>query len=259
MRNKTTIQLLILILTMISCNKIKIPVEPVKVDVSYDSETQKGNLIVDGKQTFKLPSDSMSITIKLTEGSHTFKLNKEKEFTEFVPKEGGILNLNNASFVTIIEPYVSQTIENSYGFDPNNDTRLNQHFLIIDSTVYYYKKDTLQNVSDLDIKNAIAFSKKLKGTSAMKYFEPKRFIAKEWNFGLNEDFPETITEETSSIAIPVKGTRYKRKVVELTLFKLYALMSPQYFVVRNLKDVMESKEDIKEDSKKSSRQMQFDK
>lgn len=257
MKFKTTIQLLILMIMVISCAKI--PVEPVEVDVSYDSEKQKGNLIVDGKQIFKLSSDSMSITIKLTEGNHTFKLNKEKEFTQFIPKEGGILNLNNASFVTIIHPYVSEKTENSYGFDLDKDMSFNKDFVIIDSTIYFYKKDTLQNVSDLDIKNAMARYKKFDDISGLKYFEPKRFITKEWNFGLNEDFPETITEETSNTIMPVKGTRYKRKVIELTLFKLYALMSPQYFVVRNLKDVMESKEDIKEDLKKTEKQMEFDK
>lgn len=258
MKFKNTIQLLVLMIMMISCAKI--PLEPIKIDVSYDSEKQKGNLIVDGKQIFKLPSDSMSITIKLTEGNHTFKLNKEKEFTQFISKEGGILNLNDASFVTIIQPYVSEKTENSYGFDPDKDMSFNKDFVIIDSIIYFYKKDTLQDVSDLDIKNAMERYKKFgDDISGLKYFEPKRFIAKDWNFGLNEDFPETISEETSNTIMPVKGTRYKRKVVELNLFKLYASMSPQYFAVRNLKDVMESKEDIKEDLKKTEKQMEFDK
>ncbi|HEX7869434.1 MAG TPA: hypothetical protein VF455_04905, partial [Chryseobacterium sp.] len=94
MKLKTIFQLLIVILTMISCHKAS-----VTIDVSYDPETQKGILLVDNEFKFKLSEDSTSTSITITEGNHTFKLNNGKEFNQTILKKGGILNLNNDDFV----------------------------------------------------------------------------------------------------------------------------------------------------------------
>lgn len=254
MRMKITFQLFIVTFLMFSCSKIS-----TKVDVSYDPDTQKGILLIDGEKSVNLSADSTTTQIRITEGNHTFKLNKGKEFTQYIPSEGGILNLNEESFVTVIQPYGTEE-KNSYGLNSNLMT-VNKDFLIVDSMIYYYKKDTLQEVSDSELKRAIAMDKKLRGASSMKYFEPKKFIAKDWDFGLNEDFPETIEEKTTRRSSDISfgnSLTYKSKVVEFTLFKLYAMMNPQYFVIRSLKDVEESKNDKAEDSKKASQQMKFE-
>lgn len=254
MNLKITFQVFIVSLIMLSCSKAS-----TNVDISYDPDTQKGTLLIDGEKSFKLSADSMSKQIRITEGNHTFKLNKGKEFTQFIPREGGILNLNDESFVTVIQPYGTEE-KNPYGLNTNL-MLVNQDFLIVDSIIYYYKKDTLQEVSDSELKRAIAMDKKLRGASSMKYFEPKKFIAKDWDFGLNEEFPETIEEKTTRRSSDISfggNLTYKSKVVEFSLFKLYAMMNPQYFVVRKVKDVEESKVDKAEDSKKEGKQMKFE-
>jgi hypothetical protein len=252
MRMKITFQLFILTFLMFSCSKVSM-----KIDVSYDPETQKGILLVDGEKSFKLSADSATTQIRITEGNHTFKLNKEKEFTQYIPREGGILNLNNESFVTIIQPYGTEE-KNPYAL--NSDLMMvNQDFVVVDSMIYYYKKDSLQEVSDSQLKRAIAMDKNQRGAGSMKYFEAKKFINKDWDFGLNEDFPETIEERTTNSGVSFgSNLAYRSKVVDFTLFKLYAMMNPQYFVIRSIKDIEASKVDKKEDSKKESKQMKFE-
>lgn len=254
MNIKITFQVLILSLIMLSCSKAS-----TNIDISYDPETQKGTLLIDGEKSFKLSADSTNKQIRITEGNHTFKLNKGKEFTQFIPREGGILNLNEESFVTVIQPYGTEE-KNPYGLNTNL-MRANHDFLIVDSIIYYYKKDTLQEVSDSELKRAIAMNENTRGASSMKYFKPTKFITKDWDFGLNEDFPETIEEKTTRRSSDISfggNLTYKSKVVEFSLFKLYALMNPQYFVVRNIKDVQESKLDKAEDHKKENKQMEFE-
>jgi len=254
MKFKTTIQLLILAITMISCHKAS-----VAVDVSYDPATQKGTLLVDDKFKFKLSEDSTSTSITITEGGHTFKLNNGKEFKQVISSKGGILNLNNEDFVVMSQPYGSDT-QFSSNYNANLDFTAGHHFIVIDSMIYYSKTDSLENISDAKLKKALDMNKRLGDRgNFMKYYKQAKFIEKDWDFGLNQDFPETV-QTRSSESVTVSGNlTYKTKVIPATLFKLYAVMSPQYFVIRNIKDVMESKEDLKEDIKKSSKQMEFDK
>lgn len=254
MKMKIIFQLLIAAFIMFSCSKVS-----TKIDVSYNPDTQKGVLLIDGEKSVKLSADSATTQIRITEGNHTFKLNKGTEFTQYIPREGGILNLNEESFVTIIQPYGTEE-RNPYALNSNLLTA-NKDFLIVDSIIYFYKKDTLQEVSDAELKRAIDMDKKMRGASSMKYFEPKKFIAKDWDFGLNEDFPETIEEKTTRRSSDISfgnNLTYKSKVVEFTLFKLYAMMNPQYFVIRSLKDVQEGKADKAEDIKKENKQMKFE-
>ena len=254
MKLKTTFLLIIFSFLLVSCSKIK-----TSVDVSYDPETQKGILLMDGEFSFKLSADSASISILIDPGNHRFKLNNGKEFIQDIPQNGGILNLNDESFVTVIQPYGVGKQENSFGFETEKDISLNEHFVIIDSAIYYYKKDTLQNVSDSDIKKILEMDKRGNAPSSfMKYYEKQKFIPKKWDFGLNKDFPETIEEKSSSSVMPILGLTYKSKVIQASLFKLYAAMNPQYFVVRSLKDIEESKLDKDEDHKKEKNQMKFD-
>lgn len=253
MKFKTTLQLLIVIITMISCHKAS-----VAVDVSYDPETQKGILKVDDKFTFKLSEDSTSTTITITEGSHTFKLNNGKEFTQVISNKGGILNLSNEDFVVMSQPY-GMDVENVSGLNANIDFTAGNHFVVIDSMLYYSKTDSLEEVSDARLKKALDMNKRLDGKgNYMKYHKPAKFIVKDWDFGLNQDFPKTIETRSSGGSPAFNTLTYKTKVIPATLFKLYALMSPQYFVVRNLKDIESGKEDIKEDREKTSKQMEFD-
>lgn len=254
MKLKTIFQLLIVILTMISCHKAS-----VTIDVSYDPETQKGILLVDNEFKFKLSEDSTSTSITITEGNHTFKLNNGKEFNQTILKKGGILNLNNDDFVVMSQPYGSDT-KFSSTYNTNIDFTAGHHFVVIDSMIYYSKTDSLEEVSDASLKKALDMDKRLAGQgNFMKYYKKAKFIEKDWDFGLNEDFPETVQTTSSSAATISGNLTYKTKVIPATLFKLYALMSPQYFVVRNIKDVEASKEDVKEDREKSSKQMEFDK
>lgn len=254
MKLKSTFLLFIFIFLLVSCSKIK-----TRIDVSYDPQTQKGNLLVDGKLPFKLSADSTSVSILIYPGNHKFKLNNGKEFTQNIPQEGGILNLNNDSFVTVIQSYGSKETDNPYGINVNEDLRVNQDFVIIDSMIYYYKKDSVQTVTDADLQSAINLDKKLGGASGIRYYEPKKFITKDWDYGLNEDFPESITEKTSSTSASyILNRTYKNKVMQSSLFKLYALMSPEYFEVRNIKDVMLNKLDKQEDNKKETKQMKFE-
>lgn len=253
MRFKSAFLLFIFIFLLVSCSKIK-----TRVEVSYNPSTQKGTLLVDDEFPFKLSADSTSVSILLDPGNHKFKLNNGKEFIQNIPQKGGLLNLNDENFVTLIQPYGSGGDENSI-FGNNKDISMNEHFVIIDSMIYFYKKDTLQDISDAHIKKVLEINNKSRvQNSFMEYYEKKKFIPKDWDFGLNEDFPETIKERSSSSGSMRIGLTYKSKIIQAPLFKLYAMMTPQYFVVRNLKDIEENKLDKNDDDKKIKEQMKFD-
>ncbi|MDI9310128.1 MAG: hypothetical protein QM535_07930 [Limnohabitans sp.] len=233
-------------LVLFSCKN-----EHVAVDVSFNSDTQSGVLVMDGKTKFKLPKDSTSITITIPEGTHTFKLNKEKVFQCAIPDEGGILNLNNERFVTITETY--QTNENSLDFHRYS----NRDFVVIDSLVYIIKNDTTTTITDQELKTYIEEEKKSGyALSSVKLYKAEKFIKKDWDYGLGQDFPEEIEIYTSKYSNNSSDT--KTKILQANLFMMIPFVEPKYMEVRSLKDVMSGKNDKAVDSNKKDAQMKMD-
>lgn len=231
-------------LVLFSCKN-----EHVSVDVSFNSDTQSGILVMDGKTKFKLPKDSTSISISIPEGIHTFKLNKDKVFQCDIPDEGGILNLSNERFVTITETY--QT-----GSSLNFNSYSNRDFVVIDSLVYIIKNDTTRRITDQELKTYIEEEKKNGyALSTVKLYKAEKFIKKDWDYGLGQDFPEEIEIYTSKYS---NASDTKTKVLQANLFMLIPLVEPSYMEVRSLKDVMSGKNDKDADSSKKDAQMKMD-
>lgn len=236
---------ILLSLVLFSCKN-----EHVSVDVSFNSDTQNGTLVMDGKTKFKLPKDSTSITITIPEGIHTFKLNKDKVFECEIPDEGGILNLSNERFVTITETY--ETNEKAF----NINSLAKRDFVVIDSLVYILKNDTTRKITDQELKTYIEQEKKYgSGISSIKLYKAEKFIKKDWDYGLGQDFPEEIKIYTSKYS---DASDTKTKILQANLFMLIPLVEPNYMEVRRLKDVLSGKNDKEEDSTKEDAQMKMD-
>jgi hypothetical protein len=232
------IAFVILSTLLFSCGKTN-----TKIDISYDGETQKGILLIDGKTKVKLPADSTSISISIESGDHTFKLNKDKAFSCAIDSEGGILNLNKERFVSIPEIYSDE----SMGKLMNSLNNSKPDYLIVDSLVYVYKKDSLKSVSDAEIKRVLD-----QKYTTMKLFEGHPFIKKDWDYGLSEDLPEQIE---------IRGTasmETRTKVMPLYLFRFMAMLTPQYFEIRNIKDIQSGKTDKTTDKAKEKQQMDME-
>lgn len=238
------------ILILLSCFTIvSCKLSNVNVDVSYTNYNQKGVLIMDGKTKFNLPADSLSISISIPEGVHKFKLNNEKEFECNITEDGGILNLNNLRFVSITEAY------RSTDFLGANKSYIN--CIVIDSIVYVIKEDSTAVINDIDIKNKLEELKTNNYYDAPRLYESKKFIPKDWDYGLNEDFPTEI-ETYGRNASDDLATEIKRKVIPLSLFKLFPIVSPSMVETKHLKDVLALKNDKANQFDKKNNQMKMD-
>jgi hypothetical protein len=97
-------------------------------------------------------------------------------------------------------------------------------------------------------------NEKVKGIK--KFGKDKLFIDQFWDFTLNEKVPETIQIMTRKNSIGVNTTT-RNSVLNADLFKIIALLTPDEYKVKTVKQVLEGKEDKLEDNKKIKKQMQF--
>jgi hypothetical protein len=231
---------LLLAIFVISCGS------RTKIEINFD-QNQKGLLVFDQKDTLKIVGDSI-LTYEIESGNHTFVLNKEKPQTIDVSSNGGILNLNKKRYVRLYQKYGDET-SFDIGIQPYLD------IVVIDSMVYVYKKDSTAVVTDEQIKSSLEnFSADTNSNSSLKLFNADLFVAKDWDYGLTEELPETISVQSNTSFTSIQ---YKTKLIEEYLFRISAILSPSVFVVKNKKDILENKGDKKVDEEKKKNQLDF--
>ena len=138
---------------------------------------------------------------------------------------------------------------------------ISSDIVIIDSLVYVYREDTIKDISDEQIKKAIQSYNASKNdkngydnTKGLKLFEANLFVPKKWDYGLSEDFPESIEIKTSG---SFAASEVKTKIINAQYFMIGALMSPKNFIIKNEKDIMFNTNDKKVDDAKKKKQLEF--
>jgi hypothetical protein len=232
---------LLLAALVISCNS------KTKIEISFDSN-QKGLLVFDQKDTVKIVTDSV-ITYEIKEGNHTFVLNKGNPQTINIPSEGGILNLNKRRYVRLYQNFGDK---NPYEIINGEDVNV----LVIDSLVYVYKSDSTKVVSDELIKSKLKTNQTfdVNSSTRIKLYNADLFIPKDWDYGLTEKMPDSITVDTKNSAINYTS---RTKLIDENLFRIAALLSPSNFIIKNKKDIMNNVGDKKVDEEKKKNQMDF--
>lgn len=241
---------LMLIVTLVSCSS------KTKIEIDFDTE-QKGLLVFDEKDTVKLVGDS-TIVYEISSGEHTFVINKEKPQTVKISSEGGILNLNKNRYIRFYEKYSEEAHSDLEKLlQQKKISYFDNDIVVIDSLVYVYKEDSTSVVSDEQIKSAL---KNYENTRSLKnnikLYNADLFIPKDWDFGLTEDLPETISV-TSNSSSSLMGTEIRTKIMNEKFFRLMSMFMPQNFIVKSKKEIMSNKTDKKVDEEKKKNQLDF--
>ena len=224
-----------------------------KIEIKYDNQTQKGWLIIDKKDSVKLIGDT-TFAYEIALGQHTFQVNKQKPFIATIEKDGGILNLSKTKFVRFFQEYQSTSGKNSIlnKDEFKHNLGLMYNLFIIDSTIYIYKDDSTINYTNDEIRIAL---KKMnyRPISKFKVYEQHNYIAKDWDYGLTEEFPDEIQIETKTYGLFNNAT--KTKVIEYDLFIFLTYYASDNFVIRDYNEVM--RDTINKQDGKTKKQIAF--
>jgi hypothetical protein len=237
-----------IVMLLVSCKS------KTKIEINFDA-SQKGLLVFDENDTIKLVGDT-TLIYETTVGKHTFILNKQKQQTFFASRTGGLLNLNKKRYIRFYERYQD---ENQSPLEAMASKRQLNYFqndiVAIDSLVYIYKQDSTAVISDEQIKASLkAYEQNIESKANLKLYNADLFIERDWDYGLTEDFPETISVTSNSSFF---NSEIRTKILDLNFFKLMAMLTPQNFVIKSKKDILKNVEDKKVDQEKKKNQLDF--
>jgi hypothetical protein len=227
-----------------------------KVEIKFDSETQKGWLIADKKDSIKLIGDTTFVH-EFTLGQHVFQVNKEKPFVADIEEGGGLLNLSKTKFVRFFQEYRVANGNNNIlnnVIKKNKLTILNNLFMI-DSTIYIMREDTTIEYSDEEIKEAVT---KLGKNSLCKFkiYDEVSYLKKDWDYGLIEELPDEIEVDTKHNYSYLSGT-VKTKLMEYDVFMLATIFLSENFIIRDYNEIMNGNKEKPIDKEKTKKQLAF--
>jgi hypothetical protein len=231
--NKIFLIPILLMTALLSCNR------KADVNVLINSNFLKANsVIID--DTFDLKKFAVKdtfITIILKSGEHKLSINKSAKESFTVSRQGGILNLDHCAYVIFPIKYKTDDILANAAFMLGLP-------IILDSLVVY-QKELAKNQSDLisllknpNIKDMIT-------KNHMKIEKDQLFIDKDWDYGINEEMPDTITVSSDM------HVNFKRKIGYTSTFLAYAFVSNEYNIEKienkELADLINKLKDLNHD------------
>lgn len=226
-----------------------------KVEIKFDSETQKGWLIADKKDSIKLIGDTTFVH-EFTLGQHVFQVNKEKPFVADIEEGGGLLNLSKTKFVRFFQEYSINSNANILkDVTLKNKLTILHNLFMIDSTIYILREDTTIEYSDEEIKVAVA---KLGKNTLCKFkiYDEVSYIKKDWDYGLTEDMPDEIEIKNNSNYSYYSGT-YKTKLMEYDVFMLATIFLSENFIIRDYNEIMNGNKEKPINKEKTKKQLAF--
>jgi hypothetical protein len=212
MKTLFSVQLLI-IAVLLGCNGKR------NVDIVVNGDyVRKNNVVIDDSIDLgKIASKDSFIVFTLKPGVHKLSVNKDKTENFRVGKFGGILNVDHQAYVIFPIKYeVEKNILSNSTFQVGLP-------ILIDSTIIYQKilaknqKDLLTVLKNPNIED-------LTSNSHLKIEKDQLFINRFWDYGINEEIPETINVSAGM------SVNYKRKIAYTYTFLAYAFLSDEYII-----------------------------
>jgi len=194
------------------------------VEIEISADSNGGVLILDGVDTLIIDGDS-TFVYEIDAGEHNMVYNSDEVQTFKVGRNGGMLNLGRQRFVRMTGIYAVE--QEDYGFGNSNigiQSDFMQNMITIDSNIYIMA-DNANEIKDADVERYIkkfyALGGRNPNSRMMKLIEDELFISKDWDYGINEEFPDDIVMSESS------GNTIKTKIIEENIFLLFAMLSPE--------------------------------
>jgi hypothetical protein len=206
------ISLVILTFAIVSCNK------SVDTNVLVNSNFLKNNrVIIDDTLVLKsIDTSKIFTSIVLLSGDHKVSVNDNAKESFTVGKSGGILNLDHSEYVIFPIKYSTDDILANAAFVVN--------LPIIIDTLIVYQKEMAPNQSEILNLLKSENSKDFFNKDLIKTGKEQLFINKDWDYGLDDDMPSTITTSDKNII------NYKKKILPASIFLIYARISNEYNV-----------------------------
>lgn len=197
-------------------------------EIEISADEKGGVLILDETDTLVIDADSI-IFYDISVGAHKMVYNGGEPEEFRVNRSGGILNLGRQRLVRMTGEYGAETLSDIYNNSNVSSTlsmySIPKHNMITIDSVVYIMHENVNDFSDRQINTLLKrhkeFAGRMPSSNMMKLYESELFIHKDWDYGLNEEFPEEILMSENS------QTTVRTKMVEETLFRLYALLSPE--------------------------------
>jgi hypothetical protein len=233
--------------------------------VVIDKKTDKPTKIaIDQKQVFNVKSDT-SITIELEPGEHSVSVNDSASQAFTVGNKGGILNLDNQEYVAYEIKYVAESSDDRLGFDFNEyvvkSTILLDSFIIVPKGPLSKADSVLRKMlPKLQERNGNYYNDMVDPNNKAfhglkKIGKGQLFVEKFWDYNFDDTIPQTITIRTSKTFGARSATR--SAVMPANVFLFYAVMNPEQYTVKSIKNVMEGKEDTQKEKELEQKQMDF--
>lgn len=268
MKNKSIFLLLSCILFTISCNT-NTTIKSAGVVINNESSEKENesikHIVIDDSLAYDIAIDT-SILINLSVGKHILNINKIPKGDFFVNENGGMINLNEIEFVIYNINYEG-SIASKLGMN-NNTYNFRSNVILIDSFVVQEKiaKDEypdsvlMKFLTGSDSTTIDQVTGKLAYKNMNNDFrnvgKGKIYIERDWDYGLTDTIPEQI-ETTGDANIGGLTTIEKSTIVSAKLFLIYAMLSKDEYIVKDIRDVRKGKNDSRKEKNNKEKQMEF--
>ena len=223
---------LIICFVFLSCKEVTVVVDRA-IDDSFTGPVQ---LVIDEKFDYKNIADT-SFELKLKPGTHSLKINNNKEQEFEVGDEGGILNISNQEYVAFEIPFMN-TKPAKDAFDIEE---LRVKFpALVDSYFVCIKSRPDEVIPDSTIMSLLPY---LTGEKESLMTEEEKvsglrtvgkntlFIDKFWDYNMTDTIPRLISEYNSN-----KSTT-KSTIQRSARFLLFAQLDRERYFVRSIPDI----------------------